>query len=79
MLRDKQVLIPHFTGDIVDTVVESGDSDQFRRSSVYLVLASIACAAFSGIRYLLVQQVFESMGVVRRECCVVTLLFNISL
>lgn len=45
-----QVLIPHFTGDMIDIVVESGDESQFRKNSLYLVLASISCATFSGIR-----------------------------
>ncbi|CAM9303539.1 unnamed protein product, partial [Discosporangium mesarthrocarpum] len=45
-----QVMMPHFTGNMIDNVVETGDQDDFRRSTLYLVLAAVACAAFSGIR-----------------------------
>lgn len=47
---ETQVLIPHFTGNMIDNVVERGDSRDFHRSTVYLVLAALACATFSGIR-----------------------------
>lgn len=46
-----QVLIPHFTGNMIDNVVERGDKRDFHRSTLYLVLAAFACATFSGIRY----------------------------
>ena len=45
-----QVLIPHFTGNMIDNVVESGGRAAFRRSALYLVLAAIACGVFTGIR-----------------------------
>lgn len=45
-----KVLIPHFTGNMIDNVVESGDQASFRKSTLYLVLASISCAVFTGIR-----------------------------
>eukprot|EP00752_Nemacystus_decipiens_P014577 g12981.t2 len=45
-----QVLIPHFTGNMIDNVVERGDSRDFHRSTLYLVLAAFGCATFSGIR-----------------------------
>ncbi|CAM9793005.1 unnamed protein product [Pylaiella littoralis] len=45
-----QVLIPHFTGDMIDNVVERGDKPDFHRSTVFLVLAAFSCSVFSGIR-----------------------------
>lgn len=57
------MLIPHFTGDMIDNVVESGDRAEFGRSTIFLVLAAVACAVFSGIRcvlYFIEQMVHSS-------------------
>ncbi|CBJ26708.1 conserved unknown protein [Ectocarpus siliculosus] len=48
--EEGKVLVPHFTGNMIDNVVEGGGDSEFRRSTVYLVLAAVSCAIFSGIR-----------------------------
>ncbi|CAN0435971.1 unnamed protein product [Ectocarpus sp. 12 AP-2014] len=35
---------------MIDNVVEGGGDSEFRRSAMYLVLAAVSCAIFSGIR-----------------------------
>ena len=48
--RTPQVLIPHFTGNMIDNVIGSGDAAAFKRSTLYLVLASTASGVLSGLR-----------------------------
>lgn len=45
-----QVLIPHFTGNIVDSIIENRDDSQFRKYTVYLIISASLCGVFTGLR-----------------------------
>jgi len=46
-----QVMLPHFTGEVVDSlVVDSNNRDLFRKKLLYLIASAILCGIFTGIR-----------------------------
>ena len=45
--------VPHFIGQVIDSVVIVGDTDSFQTQLLYLILSALASAIFSSLRGML--------------------------